>query len=164
MHMPIDSAGDHVEAARVDLALAPQATADGGDPLASDPDIGDQRVMRGDELRIGNHEIVAHARDLTRLGGSPSNPTWGRIRSARPRRWRRHRSEGVGAGGDPFEVRSHVGPEASEVELGVVLDLTQSDLGGGPIAALALRAPDREAIQDILRLLLEQPLDEGKVV
>src|SRR5262249_44272957 len=67
-------------------------------------------------------------------------------------------------GGDPFEVRSHVGPEASEVELSVVLDPTQGDLGGGTIAALALRAADREAIQDVLCLLLEQSLDEGKVV
>ena len=52
MHVAVDGAGDHIEPPGVDLTLAAQAVADGGDPLAVYADIGGERVMRGNELAV----------------------------------------------------------------------------------------------------------------
>ena len=59
--MAVDGPGDDVEAVGVDLALAVEPFADGGDALAGDAEVGDERAVRGDESTAPDDQVAVHA-------------------------------------------------------------------------------------------------------
>src|SRR5262249_834416 len=85
MHVPVDGAGDHVQAPGIDRSLPTQTVADGADPLAGYPDVGGERVLWGDELAPPDDQIVGHARPFGRPAPlqSPESPASRAPRSTR---------------------------------------------------------------------------------
>ena len=89
MGMAVDAAGQHQLAPRVDLALrARQPTADGGDGLAGDADIGLEYVARGRDTSAADQKVVGgfgHGRLRHGVARRSSNHGSAREPLSRPR-------------------------------------------------------------------------------